>query len=240
MLPHLLRLDLKWYLCLELEEDVSSWLFSDDLRLYRDVVGCSESSLLLKSFSIRLESEEDIEVLLNFKFGYKVELESVSWIDNEVDFVSGSFGNEKLWIVCNLDVLMALFVLCGDRAIKGNTDAGSGIWYNGFEVIGISGSGCLGIANGVERETVGFSSELILEFVNRIVWFLVFVFTFCVLSENSDCICWYSGSIGAEGDEEESSMSVSEKIDLLPDLWVVMNDLYFRMSMRHLYLRKVF
>ena len=34
---------------------------------------------------------------------------------------------EKLGIFCNLDVLMAVFDLCGDRAIKGNTDSGSGI-----------------------------------------------------------------------------------------------------------------
>ena len=56
-----------------------SCLNFDDLKLYRDVVGCCESSLLLKSFSIRLESEKDtLDVLLNPNFGYRVELESLS------------------------------------------------------------------------------------------------------------------------------------------------------------------
>ena len=122
---------------------------------------------------IKLESEEEIDVLFNFNLGYNVDEEVESKSDNGF-FDSWRFG-------CNLEVFIAVDGLWGDRVIKGITDSGSGIWYKGFGVIGISGRG--GLSDSI---------KLISEFVSKNVWFCNIVeFTFCVFKLfGSEVICW--------------------------------------------------
>ena len=165
-------LGLKWYLCLELEEvlSCSCSIFLEDLKLYLEVVGfwgiCS-------SLFIRLESEDEIEVFFNFNLGYNV--------DEEVESKSGNGVFCSWGIICNLEVFIAVDGLWGDRVIKGITDSGSGIWYKGVGVIGISGRGGLSV-----------SIKLISEFVSKNVWFCNVVgFTFCEFKLFcSELICW--------------------------------------------------
>ena len=84
-------------------------------------------------------------------------------------------------IICNLEVFIAVDGLWDDRVIKGITDSGSGMWYKGFGVIGISGRGGLSV-----------SIKLISEFVSKNVWFCDIVgFTFCVFKLFcSEVTCW--------------------------------------------------
>ena len=133
-------------------------------KLYLDVVALGESSPLFSSFSIRLESDEEIDVLLKRNFGYSVEkeLESVSGIDNDVVFWSLAYWKYSR-IVCNLEGFIAVPGLWGDLVIKGITDSGSGIRYNGFGVFGISERGGFVIDNGVGWRALGISIELISE-----------------------------------------------------------------------------
>ena len=165
-------LDLKWYLCLELEDVLCSSCskFFEDRKLYLDVVGFWG---ICNSLFIKLESEEEIDVFFNFNLGYNVDEEVESKSDNGF-FDSWGFS-------CNLEVFIAVDGLWGDRVIKGITDSGSGIWYKGFGVIGISGRGGLSV-----------SIKLISEFVSKNVWFCnILEFTFCVFKLfGSEVICW--------------------------------------------------
>ena len=104
-------------------------------------------------------SEEEIDAFCNFSWGYIVEEEVESESDNGF---SCSLGFCIFWrFGCNLEVFIAVDGLWGDRVIKGITDSGSGIWYKGFGVIGISGRGGLWV-----------SIKLISEFVSRNVWLM--------------------------------------------------------------------
>ena len=166
-------LGLKWYLCLELEDvlSCSCSIFFEDLKLYLEVVGfwgiCS-------SLFIRLESEDEIDVFFNFNLGCIM-------LMRKIESKSGNGVFCSWGIICNLEVFIAVDGLWGDRVIKGITDSGSGIWYKGVGVIGISGRGGLSV-----------SIKLISEFVSKNVWFCSIVgFTFCVFKLFcSEFICW--------------------------------------------------